>query len=208
MTTKKCKDCKQEKPLSDYYKDKITPDGHAYRCKPCNNLKVKKYKKLHPEKDKEYDKKKVERKPDLYKKIRERANKKFKEKYHKDIDKSRRLARENYYKYAEKYRVQSRDKYNSNEGRNRFLIRKYGITLEEFNQMLFSQQNACKICKTKFTTRKSIHTDHCHKIGKVRGLLCSACNVTLGQMKDNITYLKNMIKYLEKSNPLQYKIKL
>ena len=42
--------------------------------------------------------------------------------------------------------------------------------------------------------------DHCHKTGKIRGLICDSCNVGLGRFKDNIDNLKNAIKYLEKNN--------
>lgn len=72
---------------------------------------------------------------------------------------------------------------------------RYNITKEEFNSMLTFQKNKCNICKEELSNPR---IDHCHKSGKVRGLLCHHCNVALGHVKDNINILKNMIKYLEK----------
>ena len=55
--------------------------------------------------------------------------------------------------------------------------RKYGITIYQFNRMVEEQDGRCKICwhvPTKF------QIDHCHKTGRVRGLLCWRCNRGLG----------------------------
>ena len=51
----------------------------------------------------------------------------------------------------------------------------------------------CAICG--ITER--LHIDHCHNSGDVRGLLCSNCNLGIGNLKDNIKILKNAILYLE-----------
>jgi hypothetical protein len=32
---KTCNKCHQEKPLSEFYKDKTSKDGHGGRCKEC-----------------------------------------------------------------------------------------------------------------------------------------------------------------------------
>lgn len=79
--------------------------------------------------------------------------------------------------------------------RNQELKKAYGITTEDYNKMLYAQKGVCKICNTK--SQKNLHVDHCHKTGKVRGLLCGRCNMSLGAMKENIQFIKNMIIYLE-----------
>lgn len=75
--------------------------------------------------------------------------------------------------------------------------------------MLDNQGGKCKICGKHYTDTKPVqnqneythlHVDHCHSTGKVRGLLCFNCNATLGHVKDNITVLKEAIKYLEETN--------
>lgn len=79
----------------------------------------------------------------------------------------------------------------------------YSITEKEFQEMLKSQDNKCKICNNLFTTSSKTnkvyvpHIDHCHATGKVRGLLCSKCNQALGLFKDDINTIYNSIKYLQ-----------
>jgi hypothetical protein len=83
--------------------------------------------------------------------------------------------------------------------KNRHLKRQYGITFAEFDKMLTEQKNSCAICKTTRAGGKhnSFVVDHDHKTGKVRGLLCKSCNIALGEVKDNIHTLNDMIEYLE-----------
>jgi hypothetical protein len=64
------------------------------------------------------------------------------------------------------------------------IFRRYGITKDQFDQMVANQDNKCKICGNppSMKTRKSsvLHVDHDHKTKKVRGLLCNRCNNALG----------------------------
>jgi hypothetical protein len=82
--------------------------------------------------------------------------------------------------------------------KNRNLIRNYGITLEDYNKMFGEQNGCCAICgKHQQDLKASLHVDHNHTTGAVRGLLCHHCNVGLGHFEDNITLLSNAIAYLE-----------
>jgi len=77
---------------------------------------------------------------------------------------------------------------------------KYGITLEQLEDLLRNQDFKCKICNVDFDNSIKSTTmciDHDHKTNKVRGLLCNSCNVGLGLFKDNIDALQNAILYLE-----------
>ena len=81
---------------------------------------------------------------------------------------------------------------------------KYGITVEQYNEMLEKQNGVCAIC-FKEETHKSrsgnvvpLAVDHSHETGAVRGLLCHACNVSLGNVRDSIEVLENAIAYLRK----------
>lgn len=73
---------------------------------------------------------------------------------------------------------------------------KYGIDLGTIETMLHTQNNKCLICSVDLNPYV---VDHCHTTGKVRGLLCSHCNIGLGNFMDNPTFLKNAIKYLHDS---------
>jgi len=83
------------------------------------------------------------------------------------------------------------------------LKRHYGITLTEYTEMYNSQDGKCAICGLPETTMlhgkiRDLSVDHCHKSGKVRQLLCNACNHILGESKENTNTLLAAAAYLEK----------
>lgn len=83
--------------------------------------------------------------------------------------------------------------------REKELLRCYNLTIDQYNYMLCNQNYSCAICKKHESIfKKGLAVDHCHKTGKVRGLLCGGCNVSLGRMEDSIELLTNAIEYLKK----------
>lgn len=76
------------------------------------------------------------------------------------------------------------------------MLKKYGLTEESYQVLLESQNGVCAICKSVCSRSKGLSVDHSHETGKVRGLLCSACNLALGNIRENIDSMKNMIKYI------------
>lgn len=116
---------------------------------------------------------------------------------------NRLLKPEIYKKEPHKWREYNKKCYNKPEQKrkhkNRALIKRFGITLDDFERMLNEQDGVCKICSEKEKVRNNLNlsVDHCHKTGKVRGLLCNRCNRAIGFMEDNVQLLKNAIKYLE-----------
>ena len=96
---------------------------------------------------------------------------------------------------------QNREAHHKNRNRNRNSRFKYlyKITLEEYNTMFTAQEGKCLGCKkhqTQLQTRLCV--DHCHKTGKVRGLLCNPCNRGLGLLYDSPEILENLIAYLKR----------
>ncbi len=84
--------------------------------------------------------------------------------------------------------------------RSRTLQRDYGITEEDYQRMLAEQGGACAICRTKSPGRRTrFSIDHCHATGKVRGLLCTQCNIGIGYLKDSEERLIAAAAYLRKS---------
>jgi len=80
-------------------------------------------------------------------------------------------------------------------------LKRYGITPEQYDEILAAQNCCCAICgieESKLPRR--LFVDHDHKTGKVRGLLCSNCNFVLGYSKDDVSVLKNSITYLSINN--------
>lgn len=77
-------------------------------------------------------------------------------------------------------------------------LRKYGLTEQEYQQLLIDQAYRCAICLQLKEQIRDWHVDHCHESGKVRGILCHHCNLMLGNARDNILILQSGIKYLER----------
>ena len=74
---------------------------------------------------------------------------------------------------------------------------KYDITLSDFHKQMEFQNNVCAICKGQFESERKTHVDHCHSTGKIRGILCSACNHALGMFKDNVETMQTALDYIK-----------
>lgn len=82
---------------------------------------------------------------------------------------------------------------------------KYNLSKDQFDNMWRKQLGLCSICQTtlpdvtKYEQRRRHYTvDHCHKSGRVRGLLCTSCNTLLGMAKDSKETLLRAVDYLKK----------
>ena len=77
---------------------------------------------------------------------------------------------------------------------------KYNITPEEAVELFEKQNSSCAICNKLFPEtlgkRGGPSIDHCHSTGKVRGILCTNCNIGLGHFKDDVELLQQAIQYL------------
>ena len=79
------------------------------------------------------------------------------------------------------------------------LKRYYNLTIEEWNVMFDRQGRLCAVCRSPHSGRKNGQwcTDHDHKTGSVRGILCNGCNMALGQIKDDPQRLRMLAEYVE-----------
>lgn len=75
---------------------------------------------------------------------------------------------------------------------------RFGISPEQYQEMLTQQDGGCAICHT--LPEERLHVDHNHTTGKIRGLLCRHCNTGLGMFKDDPVRLEEALKYLA-ANP-------
>ncbi len=104
------------------------------------------------------------------------------------------LKKEEILKKTAEYRARPGHKEKFNKYRRGWAyMKKYGITVEEFESILAKQGYVCAICRKdgKFVV------DHDHNTLKVRGVLCGHCNKALGMMFDDTTILANAIEYLK-----------
>lgn len=147
-TTKVCKKCQKDLPLSEYWCSDKKRGYLRAQCKECDKAKMRAY----------------YAKSDGY---REKCKEKAKE---------HREQNPEMYKYS-RLKWQHQLKHN------------YGITAEEYEDMVKAQDNKCALCKSSEVGRTGKtgkwsagrwNVDHCHKTGRVRGLLCHTCNVRIG----------------------------
>lgn len=75
------------------------------------------------------------------------------------------------------------------------LMTLYKLPLVEYERMLSEQKGGCAICGHLMTPPC---VDHSHVTGKVRGLLCSGCNVGIGALKDSAITAFSAASYLQK----------
>lgn len=131
------------------------------------------------------------------------------------LDKRMRLGRKSYCydcdaadrraRYAadiEASRAKSRDRSRRTrtpeQTRMRHLKNMYGLSVEQYEQMLDQQGGRCAICHTTSPGgRGNWHVDHCHDTGRVRALLCAGCNVGIAQLGHHPNRLRAAAAYLE-----------
>jgi Recombination endonuclease VII len=76
--------------------------------------------------------------------------------------------------------------------------RLYGVS-KPYAEMLKEQGGVCGICGKEPEPGRRFCVDHSHETNSIRGILCHACNLGLGNFKDNDKLLLAAIKYLKKS---------
>jgi len=83
------------------------------------------------------------------------------------------------------------------------ILRRYGLSLEQFNDLYAKQNGRCAICKNELPTlsspgsdRKNMHIDHNHTTNLVRGILCLKCNVGISLFEENPEILMSAIEYV------------
>lgn len=165
---KYCSCCKEFKTLDQFHHNKSKKDGFTPYCKKCNG---------------EYSKKWSDKNKDLKRK----NNKKW---YLRNKEEVKNKSKQ--------YRIENPISVLENN------LKKHGLTILEYNKLFQLQNGLCKICK-KPEIRKNqfnkkpcrLNVDHDHKTGKIRGLLCNACNTALGLLRDNIANLNRAIRYLQ-----------
>jgi len=134
--------------------------------------------------DKLYAKKRRERYPNDHRIANKKCYDKNKKKYHET---------------GKKWKKKNPDKVRIYE--KKCELRRYGITLDEYTKLAARQGNVCGICSSQQIKRyKYLTVDHCHKTGKIRGLLCATCNLALGLLGDSLKDIHNILQYLEKNN--------
>lgn len=110
----------------------------------------------------------------------------------KELNKRKKIKRDIYYKDPDR-----KLKY-----RRKYIEKTFNIEYSIYEKLENDQNNLCAICNLpeKSIRNKYLSIDHDHKTGKIRGLLCSTCNTSLGQFYDSPIIVNNALQYLLKHN--------
>lgn len=155
-----CRKCEEEKPLSEFTKNRTLPSGRTNECKKCTNV---------------YARKRREENPEVAQKIR-------------DAGARWRAA-------------------NPDADKQKYLMRRFNITIQEYRDLLEAQNGVCAICgepesvvRRAKSGQEMLAVDHCHETGKIRGLLCFKCNTGIGALGDSVEGLERALAYLRGSD--------
>jgi len=94
-------------------------------------------------------------------------------------------------------------------------LKQYGLTINEYNEMVFRQGGRCASCgiipagvekRGRMPRVIRLYVDHCHKTGRVRGLLCSGCNTGFGMLGDSVEKVEMLLRYAKKHEILSSSI--
>ena len=190
--TKTCSLCKEAKPAAEFWANTKSRDGLHSRCKDCCRTKSAEWKRSHPEKVKEYA-------ADWRKRNPEKMKRWDREQYLKDPKawNARQAA------YSRRWKAENPERH-ERQRRERWLRMKYGIDVADYERLLAQQGGVCAICKGHQSgkQRRYLAVDHCHSTGRVRGLLCDRCNLTVGRYEDDPELFDATAAYLRRPDPL------
>lgn len=185
-----CGRCLVEKPLANFPAGKRSKNGRRAICVGCDSAAARYRRQKDRSKSRINNKRyrdRVKGTVDFKKKQRERQR----------LYRSRPEVMERQRAWDRKYRLTRKAWEKKSQMRT-----KYGLTMELFREMLETQGHRCPICGNDIAEQAGGNmaatacVDHCHKTGKVRGLLCGPCNVGLGSLGDCPSRLESGARYL------------
>lgn len=171
MTTKICTQCGEDKDLTEYQKHSTSSDGKTWECRECTALRGRKrYKNKKYPQPVAFPETKV---------CSTCGEEKPPSAYYKD---------QHYPDHRQKQCRACR----LNVGR----ASRFGITVSELTDFVNDRGNKCEVCGS---SEGNMHLDHSHDTGKIRGLLCHGCNVSLGLVKEDPETLRGLANYIERT---------
>jgi len=208
MSTKKCTNinCKQLNPqlLSNFCKNIKAPDGLQWWCKSCQ----KEHRQSPEAKQSEKERSKTTKRREALRKWRttpaaiQRRKELVNTPEYKAVAKKRREKLEIKQAIRERQKTPHAKKQQRGGRLKKFWPgSNWQESLNNYDQLFAKQDGRCAICnKHQSELKKLLEVDHCHKTGKVRGLLCDLHNKALGLLQDQPLLLDNAKNYLIKNS--------
>ena len=178
LMEKRCPDCGLTKPVAAFSKNAARPDGLQFYCKACYSVRsARTYRERRLRQGLRVRAQVVV--PPGHKYCPGCAEISPLSNWHRNA-----TASDGYASYCKNCRRA--------QGEADHLRRTFGLTVEERDALFASQDGMCAICRV----RPIKHIDHDHPTGRVRGGLCGACNMGLGQFEDSPARLEAAAAYL------------
>jgi hypothetical protein len=170
--------------LQSQVKAKESPKGWRWRCRPCQSTLNKQWRQ-------QVDWNRIERERYAADEARRCST----------LERNRQWRQANPETLQAYTKTPARREANKRMAQNANLKALYGITIEEYEQMLERQGGKCAICGRPGGYGKRserLCVDHCHETGELRSLLCKPCNTGLGCFSDNTGTLEAAVEYLKR----------
>lgn len=194
---KKCADCGIVKAVAEFDKHKPGDRVGCYRaaCKPCWKVRMKAYRDANPEMIRRRNLSSYQKLPPEQRKLY--ARKRY-------WTKIKGMPPDPTGQYRIKTRLLTPEERAENSKRSvkkSLMKRKFGFAnLEAYEDFLWDNGLSCGACRTDTPGGTGqFPIDHCHRTGKIRGILCNSCNLALGLVKDDMGRLQDLMVYLAKS---------
>lgn len=117
----------------------------------------------------------------------------------------RKRALKSYYRHRDERLANARAAYQRPETKaakhGQLIRRKYGISVPEYEALLVAQGGGCALCHRTPKPGRRLAVDHDHETGHVRGLLCTRCNTSIGQLGDTAPALERALAYVRRAAP-------
>jgi len=176
---KVCSACHQPKPISKFYIQTISSDGHAAICRKCARAETGRRGEA----------------------IGKRCPRCGRAEPEVTFGRNRRRGDGRAVYCASCTRLYA-NTYYAAKSHDCIVSKAYGLKRGQYAEMLEAQGGVCAICgqpeAQKFAGKlKRLSVDHDHQTGRARALLCSACNAIIGYGQDDKARLQKAIAYLE-----------
>lgn len=209
MTTRTCYRCNHVKPLESFAKRRVTDDGYTHLCLDCKRQRAKALRLARIERG-------ATPPLELDLSLPRECTRCRVPKSLEQFPKNKKCLGGRTRTCRECTNTTSRDWLRDVGSKNPDFIKRrqrsqeldrakrYGLSVEQIEQMYADCGGLCEVCKEPPSmfggAANNLHIDHCHSTGKVRGMLCARCNLTLGRVFDSPSLLRALAAYLERSH--------
>ena len=181
-----CNVCTESLPIENFSKRKASRDGLSYTCRECDNKRRKKNYVA------EGDEVLVKRRA-FWRETAARINAERRDRYANDAEYRAKVVERNKCQRIENPQIRRHER-----------LWQYGMTVEDWDALLETQNGRCAVCGDYPEAGKSFHVDHDHSCcsGKkscgecVRGLLCFRCNAAEGLVRSDPNIALSLAAYL------------